>query len=171
MGVKSKKHRKPPKAGAASARARMERDERVDVVVKLMAEGEWRGLRSTKELATMWGVHIDTVSDYAREASSIVRRVVQGDPETVKTAILAGIEHVGQLALRTVKVERVGRDEYEERAAPSLEAALRANELRLKALGLMPEHHKVEFVEPSDDEMTARAVEWLESKGYAVTKR
>jgi hypothetical protein len=167
---RTKRAKVPPKPGAASARARVERDERVDVVVKLLAEGEWRGLRSTKELATMWGVHMDTVSDYAREASTVVRRVVQGDPEAIKTAILAGIEHVGQLALKTVKVEKVGRDEYEERPAPSLDAALRASELRLKTLGLMPEHLKVEVVEPTDAEMTSRAIEWLNAQGYRVTK-
>lgn len=127
----------PPKAGAASARARAARDKRVDKVIGLMARGEWSGLRSSRDLAQQWGCHIDTVADYAREASTVVRRIVNGDPETIKATILAGIEHIGRVALKTTRIERVGKDEYEERPAPSLDSALRAAELRMKALGLM----------------------------------
>jgi len=119
-------------------RAREERDARVDHIVELMARGEWEGTRTTLALAGEWEVSRGAVSDYAREASGIIRRLIEGDPEDIKAEILAGIERVRLIALELTKTERVGKDEYASVRTPNVAAALQAYELKAKLLGLFP---------------------------------
>ena len=140
------------------ARARALRDERVDHIVSLMANGWWEGARSSIKLAAEWGVTKHAVGEYAREASGIVRRLIEGDPGDIKAEILAGLEHIRVLALAAVKIEKVGRDDYEERRAPDLGSALRAYELRAKMLGIMIEKHEIsgELHGLSEAELDAR---------------
>jgi hypothetical protein len=122
----------------ARAQARDLRDQRVDHVVHLMAMGWWAGARSTRTLAEEWGISMHAVSEYAREASGIIRRLVDGDPNDVKAEILAGIAHIRELALAQTKFERTGPDSFEERHTPNVSAALQAYELRARLLGLFP---------------------------------
>lgn len=122
----------------ARAQARDLRDQRVDRVVHLMAMGWWAGARSTRTLAEEWNISMHAVSEYAREASGIIRRLVEGDPGDVKAEILAGIAHLRELALAQTKFERTGPDTYEERRTPNVGAALQAYELRARLLGLFP---------------------------------
>jgi hypothetical protein len=113
------------------------RDGRVDKIVGLMSRGKWNGAASHRDLAQQWRVSVHAVAEYAREASGIVRRVIQDDPESIRAEILAGIEHVRVVAMRLVKPMMVGYREYEDRPMPDVGAALRAYELRAKMLGLM----------------------------------
>jgi hypothetical protein len=160
-----------PADETSRARARAERDERVDIIVGHMATGTWGGLRSARDLSLQWGVSIHAVNEYAREASGIVRSVVSGDPETIRSAILAGIENVERTALTLVKHVQTGHRQYEPVVAPDCAAALRGYELRLKTLGLIVDKHEVKVAEPTDEEFDARAIEWLTSRGYEVSKK
>lgn len=127
------------------ARARALRDARVDHIVGLMANGWWLSARSTRELSKRWGVGMNTVHDYAREASGIIRRSVAGVADDIRSVVLAKVERAGELALQIEKHERVGPDEYERVRAPNVSAALQAYDIQLRALGLYPAQ-KLEIV-------------------------
>ena len=139
----------------ARERAKEERDRRVDHIVNEMARGEWSGARSTILLAAEWGCSKHAVSEYAREASGIIRRLVAGDPDDVRAEIVAGIERLRLIATEATKFELVGFQQYEERRAPNVDAALRAYELRAKVLGLLVQNVKVteEIAKLPDDEL------------------
>lgn len=139
----------------ARARLQGEKEQRVDHIVSLMARGDWAGTRTTLELAEQWGCTRFAVAEYAATAGAVMRRLVMGDPESIRQEILAGIERLRLIATETTKFERVGPTEYIERRAPNVEAALRAYELRAKMLGLIVQNVKVseEIAKLPDDEL------------------
>ena len=109
------------------ARARAVRDGRVDEIVTLMCHGRWEGLLTTSELAAQWSVSRQIVSEYAREASSIIRHLSEGAKEDIKAEILAGIERLRIIADRHGRVDVRG-----------VKVALDAYDMRMRALGLYP---------------------------------
>lgn len=133
-------------ADADRARARQLRDERVDEIIRLMSRGEWQGERSHAALAEQWELSPHTVTDYAREASSIIRRIVDGDKREVLAEILAGVRYTRQLALGKVRVAVSKGGDVHEYADPDVRSAIAADELTLKALGLLTV--KVQDVSP-----------------------
>jgi hypothetical protein len=137
----------------AREQAKRQSDERIDHVTHMMAMGEWSGARSTRELAETWGVSMHCVSEYARVASAIIRRVTKGDPEDVRAEVIAGIER-----LRLIATEHSRRD------VRGVTAALSAYDLRAKLLGLFPAQ-KIELVTP--DAWNALS---LEEKRERLTK-
>lgn len=125
------------------ARARLLRETRVSHVVDLMTKGKWEGAKSHRALAKKWECSVGAVADYAREASGIIRHAVSGDLETIRTAILTGIDEVRRTAMRLKKVQRTGVESYEVLDAPDCKAALAAYELQARMLGIdAPEDRK-----------------------------
>jgi hypothetical protein len=111
----------------------MERDRRVDRVVDLMTRGEWQGARSARELAGEWDVHMHTVHDYAREASGIIRRSLEGDAEDLRAQLLAGLDELTRKAT----------------SAGEYRAAIAGFELRAKVLGLVERRTKEDQPPPN----------------------
>jgi hypothetical protein len=142
----------------------------VDHIVELMARGEWEGTRTTLALAAEWGISRGAVSDYAREASGIIRRLIEGDPADIKAEILAGIERVRLIALELVKTERVGKDEYAQVRAPNVSAALQAYELKAKLLGLFPKGEIDLNVKQTEDDLGDLSEEELDTLLRAARK-
>lgn len=155
--------------GAASRAARQLREQRVDKIVGLMSHGKWNGAASHRDLGAQWGVSMHAVAEYAREASGIVRRVVEGNAGDIRAEIFAGLERIRVVAMKLVKPMRVGPDIYEDRVVPDLPSAIRAYELRAKMLGLMIDRVEVsqEIAGLSREETIVRlraALERLESE-------
>lgn len=158
--------RKPPPArqrgdldgGAASARAREERDARVDRVISLMSKGQWYGVRSQRALAAELGCSPETVKDYAREASGFLVRLNAMGPEereAMRAQHLADLERNRREAMRWAKVDVKG-----------LSAANQALDLRAKVLGLnAPTQVELaaDLAGLTDDEVEQRLVAALES--------
>ncbi len=72
--------------------------QQVDTIAKLMATGQWRGMRSRRELAELWGIHERTVGYRAQEASAFLKRV--GKPiEQVIMETLDDLEDIQAEAL------------------------------------------------------------------------
>lgn len=166
--------RNPPPANPDPARARTLRDERIDHIMTLMCDGEW-GASAARRLAKEWGLAQNSVSDYASVASSIIRHVVQGDADTIRTSILAGIEAVRKIALekqRSYVVKRGDEQEVVEVPDPDCKAALASYDLQAKVLGLVIT--KVETVNgnESPEETLAKLDEAREKLRAAIeTKR
>ena len=121
---------------AHRARARDERATRVDRIVAMMADGSWRGMKSWRALSVEYGVGMDAVRDYAREASGILRHAMQGSLEDLRERILLGVEAVTNAALDRKRAVPVRDGGVELVADPDCKAALAGYELQAKMLGL-----------------------------------
>jgi hypothetical protein len=119
---------------ANDERARAQRDQRVDIVLDRMTAGEWQGTRTARELAASWECSLGAVQDYAREASGIIRKVIEGDAADLRAQLLTGLADLKRRALE----------------ACDLKAALGAFELEAKVLGLITQKvsHKVDAGAP-----------------------
>jgi hypothetical protein len=137
------------------ARAKIEREVRVDRVLSLMSRGAWFGVRTTRELATEWSCSQGAVNDYAREASGIIRHVLSDDVEELRAQLLLGAEDIRRRALR----KSGGSD---------LRSALGALELRAKVLGLVVQRIDAK-VTTSAPRTPAEAQAQLEAMLEAVT--
>lgn len=109
----------------------------MDHVADLMLSGKWRGTKTHRELAAKWEISTGAVADYAREASSVIRRAVAGDGgEEIRAQILAGVEHVRRVAMGLKKPMLVAKDHYELVNTPDVKAALQSYEIHARILGL-----------------------------------
>jgi hypothetical protein len=79
------------------ARATEQKNARIDHIVDLMCDGRWN-TKSYRALATEWGCSVDAVRDYANSASAVVRRVVHGSEEELRTRLVAWMESIGERA-------------------------------------------------------------------------
>lgn len=146
---------------ARATELRAIRDSRVDEIIKRMSRGDWDGARSHQQLAEQWNVSVGAVQDYAREASGVIRRIVDGDKQDILAEILAGVRHTRKLALSRIRVA-VSKDghvnEYED---PDCRTAIAADELTLRALGLIVQ--KTQEVAPTNlsDEQLAKELDEL----------
>ncbi len=118
------------------------RAERVDIVLDKLVHGEWTS-RMGVEKAKEWGVGLHTVQEYVREASTVLKYLVLGDPEELRARLLAGIEDIRRRCLerkRAFVVQR-GKDEQEvmEVDDPDLRTALASYDSVAKACGLIVE--------------------------------
>lgn len=113
-------------AGPSDARARVALgpavgDERVDVIVDLMATGRWcRAER--RRLATEWGLSESTVKGYAVEAGRRIRQATDADEIVEQTAATIG---------------RLDRLSFGAEEAGEHRAAIAAEEVKAKVLGLV----------------------------------
>lgn len=146
----------PAETALASDPARA-REERVDHIVGLMARGEWRAAASHRDLAVLWGVSVGSVQDYAREASGILRHLVEGDVEGIRAAVVASVERIRVDALANTRTWK-----GKQYPSPDYRSALMAVELQAKLLGLIVNKADVR-VSPvdnmSEDEVNALLLE------------
>lgn len=70
-----------------------DRAERVEHIARLMASNLWRSGITNRELVAAWGVSLDTMKDYAAEASRIVRRDL-GDSEEIRARAMVALEQL-----------------------------------------------------------------------------
>lgn len=106
------------------------RTQGIEACLQLMTQGAWSS-RACRDMAARHGVAVSTVGDWAAEASRIVRRVVSGDHETIRTAVVAGIEAIGALALERAQDPEEGRERVR-----YLEVALKSYVERARVIGL-----------------------------------
>lgn len=85
---------------ALRARAR----EGVGECVRRMTTQVWRTGKSHNEVAAMYGVAYDTVVGWASTASQIIHHAI-GNGDEVRARLLAGLEHVHELALTGDEVD------------------------------------------------------------------
>lgn len=104
------------------------REQRVDEVVRMMAQGQWMAGVSHAQLAKKWGVVPGTVEHVALEANRILRRNFRTDAEGRKDATA--------LILQTFEVIRVRA--MLAGSAGGLRVALEATEALGRYLGLEP---------------------------------
>lgn len=100
--------------------------ERVNEVVRLMAHGEWYGAATRLELATRWGVELNTISVHAAEAS----RRLAIPPEQIDT----------ERAAHAAFASRMQRDATSRvnliTGLPDYASALKANEQAARFKGI-----------------------------------
>ncbi len=140
--------------------------EQEDVIIRLMANGEWRGAASSRELAAKWEVHPRTVGDRAVVASGFLKRT-GGDLEGWVMSKLAELEHIAALALAATKPVVVD-GVIELVKAPDTKAATAAVKLQLELRGQLVK--KVEKIDKgeleglSQQELVTRLEEALQAE-------
>ncbi len=122
-------------------------DERIDHIARMMAKGEWRGMKSREKLADEWGVHQRTVGDWACRAHAVVSRRGAPIEEEIDQA-LADLEGIKRMALdnERVVIDRKGDAHYF--ASPMLREATDAVKLRMEIRGVLTKARGTEA--PSD---------------------
>lgn len=120
----------------------MSRDEKIDHILKMMLEGEWKGCRSHRELAAGWSCHPRTVGDLAQSAADIKRRLA-GDAEKMVHAKLAELEHIAEVAMNLQRPVIVNK-QVELYPAPDVKAAEKAVRDYLEVLGAFNHVRKVQ---------------------------
>lgn len=161
----------PPLTPADRDKARRAVDARIDAIVALMERGKWRAGVSHQELATRFGVSLDTLYEDARAAGAVMRRLLATTPEERQAAralLLADLEHHRRLALgarRAVQL-RAGKDVNVELVAePDIRAANDALAERAKVLGLYaPQQVEVSAAPPELERLTLAELQALDAE-------
>jgi hypothetical protein len=123
------------KRDAPLTRARAQgavRAEGVLEIVAIMASGEWRGARSTLDLAKARGVSPETVRDWAGEASRTLRTMAAHDVDDLRAIFVARFERLERLALEKQAMTKEGVP-YD---APDVRSAIAAVAEQAELLGL-----------------------------------
>lgn len=117
-------------------------DEQIEHIIKLMLEGEWKGSRTSRELAAGWGVHPKTVSIRAMSAAAVIEHSAGDIPKMVR-AKLAELEHLIEVAMSLQK-HVVVDDDVRFYPAPDVKVARAAIRDYLEILGAFNHTKKVE---------------------------
>jgi hypothetical protein len=123
------------------------RDERIDFIVRAMAEGRWDGCKSHEELAKRWGLHPRTVGEYAGAASAVIGRM--GTPlEDFCESKLAELEALHRAALARERIVRLrcaacGAGSEERAPDPDIRGAADAVRLQCQIRGALVQRHEV----------------------------
>ncbi len=136
MGDDQPKPKRETFADPERARARIER---VDEVLGMLTRGA-RSTRVCAEKSREWGVGLHTVQEYVREASTVLKYVVLGDPEDIRAQIVAGIEDIRRRCrekTRSFVLRRGEESELVEVPDPDLKTALASYEAVAKACGIV----------------------------------
>jgi hypothetical protein len=105
----------PPAAEPAAPRKRRigepppgcpTKEQRVNIIIGLMARLEWVTGETGPQLAEKWGIHHGTLEHDANEASRAVKRQV--DPGAVQAVVLAALHEGLELALNHARPQVVG---------------------------------------------------------------
>jgi hypothetical protein len=127
------------------------RDDRIDRIVGMMLNAEWKGCRSHRELAAEWRCHPRTVGDLAMSAAAVCRRLAGADAGLLIQQKLAELEHIADVAMSMYR--------------PDVKAAERAVRSYLEVLGAFNHVRRVVEMTPeevrkkTDGELWARVDE------------
>lgn len=88
--------RRPLKPGGGAEGSALQKDKIVEAVALEMAEGNWRPVRSVRELAARLGVSLSQAERYSAEATRLLR--LSWGQDEAKIAVLERISRIGQAA-------------------------------------------------------------------------
>jgi hypothetical protein len=115
-----------PAAGDARARARPSKAERIQILVRMLANGEYHSRATCIELGSQWSLDWRTVKDNACEAA----RLLKYDPEELEVERQKMAHNVERIAvLAEAMVNR-------QTGLPDFHAVLKARELEAKFKGI-----------------------------------
>jgi hypothetical protein len=130
------------------------RDTRVDHVLGMMIAGTWDGMRSHLSLAAMWSCSRDAVSEYAREAYGISRKLLLLAPEQREEARA----HYAATLRRNAELAQEAGD---------YSAVNRSIELQMRLTGVIEPDVAVNVLvqaqQLTDTELRAQGAAWLAS--------
>jgi hypothetical protein len=146
--------------------ADLELDERIHRIVDLMLSAEWRTGASHLEFAAKYGVAVNTVQQWAAQASRFIR-MCRGNEDDIRTRILANLEHAGKLALEAQRHWTTKGGDECSADTPDVRGYVATQELQARLLGLLEKRERDPSVELSTDELA----ELLRANGYEVTRK
>jgi hypothetical protein len=131
-------------------------EQRIDVIVNMMADGKWVMGQSDRALAEVWGCSRARIQQLAAEANRLIRRMYRESPRARKQLLARGLQTFERLCN---KAEEIG-------SANGLRVALDAQVQFLTFLGVKPaqknehagpggkplEHAQVLILPPKDAE-------------------
>jgi hypothetical protein len=177
MGDEKKVTKAARKARKPAVRARevalRQREVRVRACMDVMRDVKWVPGVTSVEMAGKLGVAEKTMESIAGEAWRRVAAEVT-DPDSCKATIGTALQTIVREAMEETRepalIDGGGeRGVYQESPNGARRAVIEAAKT-LAAITGVNEPIKVEMVEPTDAEMTSRAIEWLTAQGYKVTK-
>jgi hypothetical protein len=125
------------------------REERVDLVVRMMTSGNWVAGLSHQQLSDAWGCTVSAVESYAAEAHRNIRLFVRTSPEEMREQLARLIQNFERLAQKAEV--RGSKNGYRD--------AIEANKFLAQLYGLAPtkveldDHRAPPFEQWSDEEL------------------